>query len=105
LARIRVSALTGHGISELRAEILRQVGGEFEGRGETGFLTNARHQGLVGDSLAGLDASVVAVHAKVPHEMVLLDLYNALRPLDEITGATTNDDILNLIFSRFCIGK
>ncbi len=37
--------------------------------------------------------------------MILLDLYGALRPLDEITGATTNDDILNLIFSRFCIGK
>ena len=34
-----------------------------------------------------------------------LDLYNALRPLDEITGVTTTDDILNLIFSRFCIGK
>ena len=31
--------------------------------------------------------------------------YSGLRPLDEITGATTNDDILNLIFSRFCIGK
>jgi tRNA modification GTPase len=37
--------------------------------------------------------------------MVLLDLYTALRPLDEITGVTSSDDILNLIFSRFCIGK
>jgi tRNA modification GTPase len=37
--------------------------------------------------------------------MLLLDLYSALRPLDEITGATTTDDILNLIFSTFCIGK
>jgi tRNA modification GTPase len=37
--------------------------------------------------------------------MLLLDLYNALKALDEITGATTPDDILNLIFSRFCIGK
>jgi len=36
---------------------------------------------------------------------LLLDLYNALRPLDSITGATTADDILNLIFSTFCIGK
>ncbi len=105
LPGVRVSALTGEGIPELRAEILRQVGGELEGRGETGFLTNTRHQGLVRDSLAGLDASVVAVYGKVPHEMILLDLYSALRPLDEITGATTNDDILNLIFSRFCIGK
>jgi tRNA modification GTPase len=105
LHRVPVSALTGEGIPALRAEILRQVGGEFEGGGETGFLTNTRHQGLVRDSLAGLDAAVVAVNGKVPHEMVLLDLYSALRPLDEITGATTNDDILNLIFSRFCIGK
>src|SRR6266403_1187920 len=105
LARVQVSALTGEGIPELRAEILRQVGGELEGKGETGFLTTTRHEGLVRDSLAGLDAGVVAVYGKVPHEMVLLDLYNALRPLDEITGATTNDDILNLIFSRFCIGK
>ena len=37
--------------------------------------------------------------------MLLLDLYGALRPLDEITGVTTSDDILNLIFSTFCIGK
>ena len=105
LRRVRVSALTGAGIPELRAEILRHAGGDVEGRGETGFLTNARHQGLVRDSLAGLDAAVVAVRNRVPHEMVLLDLYSALRPLDEITGATTNDDILNLIYSRFCIGK
>jgi len=41
----------------------------------------------------------------VPHEMLLLDLYGALRPLDEITGATTSDDILNRIFGSFCIGK
>jgi tRNA modification GTPase len=53
----------------------------------------------------GLDRAQVAVGNKIPHEMLLLDLYSALRPLDEITGVTTNDDILNLIFSRFCIGK
>ena len=52
-----------------------------------------------------LDAASSALTAKVPHEMLLLDLYNALRPLDAITGATTTDDILNLIFSTFCIGK
>jgi len=50
-------------------------------------------------------AATGAVAGRVPHEMVLLDLYNALRPLDAITGATTADDILNLIFSTFCIGK
>ncbi|MFY9646132.1 MAG: tRNA uridine-5-carboxymethylaminomethyl(34) synthesis GTPase MnmE, partial [Terriglobales bacterium] len=61
--------------------------------------------GLVDDALASLDAASRAVAARVPHEMLLLDLYGALRPLDEITGATTSDDILNLIFGSFCIGK
>jgi tRNA modification GTPase len=37
--------------------------------------------------------------------MLLLDLYAALKPLDAITGATSTDDILNLIFGSFCIGK
>jgi tRNA modification GTPase len=102
---IRASALTGEGIPELRAEILRHIGGEAGSQAEAGFLTNVRHQGLVRDSLTALDVSVGAVKAKVPHEMLLLDLYSALRPLDAITGATTTDDILNLIFSTFCIGK
>lgn len=102
---VSTSALTGDGIPELRDEILRHIGGESAGRGEDGFLTNIRHQSLVSASLAGLDAGCSAIVNKVPHEMLLLDLYSALRPLDEITGATTTDDILNLIFSRFCIGK
>jgi tRNA modification GTPase len=103
--RVRVSALTGNGIADLRAEILRHVGGEAGTQAEAGFLTNVRHQGLVQDSLAALDAATGAVAARIPHEMLLLDLYSALRPLDAVTGATTTDDILNLIFSTFCIGK
>jgi tRNA modification GTPase len=102
---VRASALTGEGIFELRSEILRHIGGEAGAQAEAGFLTNVRHQGLVHDSLVALDAATGAVNAKVPHEMLLLDLYNALRPLDAVTGATTTDDILNLIFSTFCIGK
>jgi tRNA modification GTPase len=81
------------------------VGGESGPQIESGFLTNVRHQKLVSDSLVALDAATNAVAAHVPHEMMLLDLYNALRPLDEITGATTTDDILHLIFGSFCIGK
>jgi tRNA modification GTPase len=104
-APVLASALTGAGIAELRGEILRHIGGESGAQAEAGFLTNVRHQGLVKDSLAALDAATGAVAAKVPHEMLLLDLYNALRPLDAVTGATTTDDILNLIFSTFCIGK
>ncbi len=102
---VATSALTGEGIGELRREILRHVGGEAGTQVEAGFLTSARHQGLIKDSLSSLTAAGRAVAGKIPHEMLLLDLYNALRPLDAITGATTTDDILNLIFSTFCIGK
>jgi tRNA modification GTPase len=103
--RVRTSAIAGTGIPELRQEILRHVGGDRGAQAEAGFLTNLRHQNLVCDSLTELTAAACAVDNRIPHEMLLLDLYNALRPLDEITGATTTDDVLNLIFSTFCIGK
>jgi tRNA modification GTPase len=102
---IPTSALTGEGIPALRAAILHHVAGDSTTQLETGFLTSVRHQKLVNDALTSLDAATNAVAARVPHEMLLLDLYGALRPLDEITGATTTDDILNLIFGTFCIGK
>ena len=105
LPRVRTSALTGSGVAELRSEILHHIGGDAGAQRESGFLTNVRHQGLVRDSLAALEAAREAVGNRIPHEMLLLDLYNALRSLDEMTGVTTNDDILNLIFSTFCIGK
>jgi tRNA modification GTPase len=102
----RTSAVTGDGIEELRAAILEQVSGHsIRGEQETGFLTNIRHQRLVEESLACIEAAIHAVKGQIPHEMIMLDLYGALRPLDAITGETTTDDILNLIFSSFCIGK
>src|SRR5208337_490382 len=103
--RISTSALTGEGIPALRAAILRHFEGDSAIQAEPGFLTSVRHQRLVDGALAALDAASNAVAERVPHEMLLLDLYAALRPLDEITGATTTDDILNLIFGSFCIGK
>ena len=101
---VMTSALTGQGIAQLRNQIVRLAGGQGAQQ-ETAFLTNVRQHTLVQDSLLALDVAAAAVPLKTPHEMVLLDLYSALRPLDEITGATTANDILNLIFSTFCIGK
>jgi len=101
----RTSALTGEGIDALRSGILKYVSGGSGAEHEAGFLTNIRQQRLVEESLASLTAAVKAVQGHIPHEMIMLDLYAALRPLDAITGETTTDDILNLIFSSFCIGK
>jgi len=98
------SALTGEGITQLQSMIFERVHGDSAEQ-ETGFLTNVRQQVLVADAIAALDRASGAVPLKTPHEMVLLDLYSALRPLDDITGATTAEDILSLIFTSFCIGK
>ena len=102
---LRTSAITGQGINQLRAEILNAISGPAGGEQEIGFLTNIRHQRLVEESLISLTAARKAVQGRIPHEMIMIDLYSALRPLDAITGETTADDILNLIFSSFCIGK
>jgi tRNA modification GTPase len=102
---VAASALTGSGIDELRTTILQLAGGDRGAQQESGVLTNIRQKQLVAEAITALDNAAAAIPQKIPHEMILLDLYNTLRPLDEITGATTADDILNLIFSSFCIGK
>lgn len=104
-AELRTSALTGEGIAELRTAILGAVAPKGALEQETGFITSLRHEQLLRESVEFLDKARGAVAAAIPHEMLLLDLYAALRPIDAITGATTADDILNRIFSTFCIGK
>jgi tRNA modification GTPase len=99
------SALTGGGIPQLRERILeiaapaRDLGAEGE------LITSLRHQQLLKDSCLALGKARQAAEQNVPHEMLLLDLYEALRPLDQITGATYVDDVLDIIFSTFCVGK
>ena len=100
-----VSALTGQGIPELREAILEAVAPKGAFEQETGFITSLRHEQLLRESVGYLEKAGAAVEAAIPHEMLLLDLYAALRPIDAITGATTADDIINRIFSTFCIGK
>jgi len=102
---IAVSARTGAGIPGLRDIILETVAPRGDWGPETGFITSLRHEQLLRECAAYLEKARSAVESAIPHEMLLLDLYAALRPLDAITGATTADDILNRIFSTFCIGK
>jgi tRNA modification GTPase len=100
-----VSALTGEGIPELRRAIVEAIAPRGQIEQEGGFITSLRHEQLLRESLEALEQALTANGLGIPHEMLLLDLYAALRPIDAITGATTADDILNRIFSTFCIGK
>jgi tRNA modification GTPase len=99
---LETSALTGAGIAELRRAILSLLTREAPST-ETVLLTNLRQQQAVSSALSALNRAKQA--ATIPHEIILLDLYEALQAFDSLTGTTTSDDILNLIFSKFCIGK
>src|SRR3984957_19892436 len=101
---VETSAPTGAGIPDLRRAILSLLTANAPAS-ETALLTNLRQQQAVTAALAAMSQAQRAVAATIPHEMLLLDLYAALHALDALTGATTTDDILNLIFSKFCIGK
>ncbi len=100
-----VSAITGQGLTELRERILETLAPRGPLEQEGGFVTNLRQEQLLRESCEALEQARHAATIGIPHEMLLLDLYAALRPIDGITGATTADDILNRIFSSFCIGK
>jgi tRNA modification GTPase len=101
---VQTSALSGEGVGELKQKMLAMVG-DRTAETESGMLTSLRQYQAVAATLEGLAAGAAAAGQNIPHEMVLLDLYGALRHLDSLTGETTSDDILNLIFSTFCIGK
>jgi len=103
LPAIATSALTGEGIFALREHILALASGGAAS--EPGMLTNLRHHQAVTTALHAVNDAAQANANVIPHEMILLDLYRALWALDSLTGQTTSDDILNLIFSTFCIGK
>lgn len=100
---VATSALSGAGIPELRERLLALATGGASS--EPGMLTSLRHHQAVEAALSGLQDAARANQENIPHEMLLLDLYRALWALDSLTGQTTPDDILNLIFSSFCIGK
>ena len=100
-----MSALTGEGIAALRSAIIQALAPRGQIEQEGGFITSLRHEQLLSESREALERARRATEIGIPHEMLLLDLYAALRPIDAITGATTADDILNRIFSTFCIGK
>jgi tRNA modification GTPase len=104
-SQFSVSALTGDGIDALRNAVLDQFAprGELEMQG--GFITSVRQENLLSEALVMLEKAKIAAQSGIPHELLMLDLYCALNPIDAITGATTADDILNRIFTTFCIGK
>ena len=100
---VPVSALHGTGVEALRDRIRQRVLPELGTAGS--WITNARQAACLDRAAQHVERGGDAVTAGLPHEMVLLDLYAGLRELDALSGQTTVDDILEVIFATFCVGK
>ncbi|MSO81713.1 MAG: tRNA uridine-5-carboxymethylaminomethyl(34) synthesis GTPase MnmE [Acidobacteria bacterium] len=102
---ISVSAKTGAGAEDLRRAIVRELTGS-ESLRDTAAISNVRHITLVEQARASLVSAEQAVAGgDTPEEFVLADLQAARASLEEIVGARTNEDLLQHIFEKFCVGK
>ena len=103
--RVEVSTKTGEGLDLLRAEILRHLLGEAVPERDGILVTNLRHCRCLEAARHALERATQALQQGLSEEFALVDLRAALSELGAITGETSTDDLLDGIFSRFCIGK
>ena len=101
---IRLSAKTGEGIRTLVAALARSVDATAAYRGEA-IVTNQRHYHALCEALTALDAALDGLQHGLTSELLSEDIRAAINHLGEITGEITSDDILQNIFSKFCVGK
>jgi tRNA modification GTPase len=102
---VKLSALTGEGIDDLRQAIHRLIVVEARTGIEDAIITNERHYSALEHALAALRQARQDLAAGFTEEVALANLHQALRSLGVITGETLITDIINQIFSTFCIGK
>lgn len=102
---VRLSVHSGDGLEQLRQQVrtsFLKSGGEAQ---ESFFLADRRHREAVLRMRVGLIRFLSGLNAGSATEFLAADLRDALTAIGEVTGETTPDEVLDLIFSRFCIGK
>ncbi len=100
-----ISALTGAGIADLEAMIVETVFGGEVHAADAPLVSNPRHQAALHHAAQHVTAALEGWRGDIPVDFVTIDLTTALYALGEITGETASEDLLDTIFSNFCIGK
>jgi tRNA modification GTPase len=100
---LAVSAQTSEGLAALRRFIADCAVANVQGVSDA--LINARQAALLAQAAASMQAAMEAAQNGASNEFVAIDLREALKRIGEITGAVWNEDVLNSIFAKFCIGK
>lgn len=101
--RIRLSVKTGVGIDLLRTH-LKQIAG-YDNSGETVFTARRRHLDALNQARDLMTSALMQITQNGPLELIAEDLRLAQQALSEITGKFTTEDLLDRVFSSFCIGK
>jgi tRNA modification GTPase len=103
---IRVSARTGEGLNELRKQLVElTLKGSYSVSDRSIIITNSRHKQNLSLAIESLKLAQIGLQENRSNDLIAIDLRGALAHLSEITGAITTEDVLNSIFSKFCIGK
>ncbi|WP_182864571.1 tRNA modification GTPase [Rhodopirellula sp. JC639] len=102
---IRTSSLDGTGIGSLRQQIIEAIESLDANEGVSITSTAARCGGSLRAAETAIGSAIDYVHGRDGHEYVSSELRLAAAALGEVTGAVYTDDILDRVFSRFCIGK
>ncbi|MBC7261584.1 MAG: tRNA uridine-5-carboxymethylaminomethyl(34) synthesis GTPase MnmE [Chloroflexi bacterium] len=102
---VHLSALTGEGLNVLEDTIVETV---FSGQVQTSdvpIISNPRHREILHRALAHITAAESSYQAQCTADLTAIDLTAAVSALGEITGESVSEDVLELIFSNFCLGK
>jgi tRNA modification GTPase len=102
---ISVSAVSGQGFTELEEVLKNRI---FKGSPQLGgdaVIDSLRQKELLERALSGVDKVEEAIHNGLPVDILAMDLYDVLQALGEITGEVSSSDILDRMFSSFCVGK
>ena len=102
---VPISARYGSGMEELEEELHRITDHQDAMAGRELFLTNLRHVDLVKKSLVAVERAQESLSAGMPADCITVDLTEAWQTMGEITGDSIDNELINTIFERFCVGK
>lgn len=105
LPLLSISASTGAGMGELKDAMLSLALQQGLTAAQSALLANTRHIELVRQSREALQRALDTIEAGMPVDCAIVDIREAWELLGSITGDTVHDDIIEEIFSRFCLGK
>lgn len=102
---LRTSVTNGVGVTELRAAIVQKVVGAPSESADGIVVTSERQRRRLEEAAIGLSTAGRQILADAPAELIVVDLRSSLHSLAEITGEEVGDEMLDELFSRFCVGK